>query len=377
MIWSGGGRTGIAFVSMDQAKPISATPRLKFIDLARTIAILLMLEGHFVGLTLMQEARELSNPVYENWNFVRGFTAPLFFTCAGMIFVFLLSGETNTPFFQRVRVRKGLRRAVELIFWGYVLQLSIRNIPNYLRGDFEDWVFAFHVLQCIGIGLVFLLLIAAAQNAWKKISLTWFYAIATALFLGIYLWIKSLPQGSHVPHGWPQVFQNALSGPHDVFPIAPWLCYAFLGGAMGAYVRAVHHRPATLRSCLWFFILAIGLKVVAGCAILVPMAPSSLEGISWFTSRATEVVVFLGVLRLVEIRFGIGLDSFLRIGRETFAIYIVHVIVLYGAIFGYGLDDFLTKKLNPWQAAGGAIVFMAIFGAYAILLNLWKTRKKA
>ena len=43
---------------MNQAEPAMPKQRLKFIDLARSIAILLMLEGHFVGLSLVQEARD-------------------------------------------------------------------------------------------------------------------------------------------------------------------------------------------------------------------------------------------------------------------------------------------------------------------------------
>ncbi|MEY3394186.1 MAG: hypothetical protein RL346_422 [Verrucomicrobiota bacterium] len=360
---------------MDPTKPINMPQRLKFIDLARTIAILLMLEGHFVGLTLMADARDPSHPVYAAWNFIRGFTAPLFFTVAGMIFVFLLAGEEQTAFFQRIRVRKGLRRAAELLGWGYVLQLSVRHVPNYLQGEFEDWVFAFHVLQCIGVGLIFLLLIAAVQRMINRIPLTLFYSIALVACLVLYLWIKSLPEGTHVPAGWPQLIQNALSGPRSVFPIAPWLCFAFLGGAMGAYVRRIHHEPATPRSCLWFFGLAAALKLLWLAAVIIPMSRSSSEAIAWFTGRAAEVVMFLGLLRLVEIRFGIGLPRFLRIGRETFAVYILHVIVLYGGLFGLGLNRMLKETLNAWQAAGGALLFMAFFATYAILLNLRKTRK--
>ena len=98
---------------------IPARPaRLKFIDLARALAILLMLEGHFVGLALADMDSYRGNPLFEVWGRIRGFTAPLFFTVAGMIFCFLLSGETEGKFFKRVRVRKGLRRAAELFFWG-------------------------------------------------------------------------------------------------------------------------------------------------------------------------------------------------------------------------------------------------------------------
>lgn len=361
---------------MNAEAPAIPKQRLKFIDLARSIAIMLMLEGHFVGLTLALEARDPSNPVYMIWNSIRGFTAPLFFTASGMIFVFLLTGEKGSSFFKQVRVRKGFRRALELLFWGYALQLSLRRFSDYLKGEFGDWIFAFHVLQCIGVGLIALILIAALHRAIGKFSLVTFYAFATVVCLSVYVWLKSLPEGTFVPEGWPQIIQNALSGPRSVFPIAPWLGFALLGGAMGAYVRSRNDQPATLRSCAWFFIFAVALKSIWLAAVCIPMPDYASEGIAWFTARAFQVVLFLGILRMIEIRYGIGVPWMLRIGQETFAIYIFHVIVLYSGLFGFGLNDYFKENLGPWQAAGGALLFIAFFASYAIALNVWKTRKK-
>ncbi len=375
MIWSGSARAGIAFPEMNETAPAIPRQRLKFIDLARSIAIMLMLEGHFVGLTLALEARDPSNLIYLIWNSIRGFTAPLFFTVAGMIFVFLLSGEKGTSFFKQVRVRKGFIRAAELLFWGYALQLSLRRFPDYLKGEFGDWIFAFHVLQCIGVGLIALILIAALHRAIGKGSLVTFYALATVICLAGYVWLKSLPEGTFVPEGWPQMFQNAISGPRSVFPIAPWLGFSLLGGAMGAYVRSRNDQPATLRSCAWFFILALGIKLIWLGAVLIPMPEHASEGIAWFSERAFQVVLFLGILRMIEICYGIGVPWMLRIGQETFAIYIFHVIVLYSGLFGFGLNDYFKENLGPWQAAGGAALFIAFFATYAIALNIWKTRK--
>lgn len=361
---------------MNEAAPPPARPRLKFIDLARSVAILLMLEGHFVGLTLVEEARDPTNPVYATWNFIRGFTAPLFFTVAGMIFVYLLAGEKEPVFFKGERVRKGFRRAAELLFWGYALQLSVWNLPAYFRGEFGTWAFAFHVLQCIGVGLLALIVIAAAQRALAKGPLALWYAVATVCCLGVYVWLKSLPPETYVPAGWPLLIQNALSGPRSVFPIAPWLGFSFLGGAMGAYLRSHSGRPVTLRSWLWLFVLAAALKLVWLAVVLIPMPESASVGLAWFSGRACEVVAFLGVLRWLEIQYGIGVPWLLRVGRETFAIYIVHVIVLYGGLFGIGLNDWLVEKLGPWQAAGGAAVFIGVFIIHAQILNMWKMRKR-
>lgn len=337
---------------------------------------MLMLEGHFIGLTLSLEARDPSHPVYFIWEIIRGFNAPLFFTTAGMIFVFLLAGEKDPIFYKSNRVRKGLWRAAELLFWGYALQLNVQYIPDYLQGKFNNWVFAFHVLQCIGVGLISLILIAAAQKAVGKASLVVWYAISTVLCVIGYIWLQNQQQDVFIPAGWPQIIQNILNGPESIFPALKWLGFALLGGAMGAYVRSINHLPPTLKSCVWFFILAGALKLIWVAAVFIPMPEKTSTALSWFTERSSEVVAFLGVLRWIEIRYGIGVPWMLRIGQETFAIYILHVIVLYGGFFGLGLNNYFKENLGPWQAAGGAALFIACLGGYGLLLNLWKTRKR-
>ena len=353
-------------------------PRLKFIDLARAIAILLMLEGHFVGLVLGKEYRDDSSAIYNAWNFVRGFTAPLFFTVAGMIFAYLLSGETEGQFFKRVRVRKGLKRAAELFFWGYVLQLSLKNFGSYLKGNFDSWMFAFHVLQCIGAGLLGLMGVAGLQSRFGKFALHWWYAGAMVSVIAFYLWLESVPEALHVPKGWPEIFQNAIRGKYSEFAIAPWLAFAFLGGAMGVAVRRFKDHLITAKSCLWFFALAAVLKLSGVAALAFPgISETSANGLGWFTERSAEVVAFLGVLRWVEIRFGIALPRLLCVGRMTFEIYIVHVVILYGGIFGFGLKHWFNRNLNPWQAAFGAAVFLTAFFWFAQAVDAWYNRKRA
>ena len=294
-----------------------------------------------------------------------------------MIFVFLMAGEKEPSFFKAVRVRKGFRRALELFFWGYVLQLNFSSYQDYLRGEFGNWVYAFHVLQCIGVGLLGLILISGLRKAVGKFSLQAWYVGAMVVCLAFYSWLNFIPDGTYVPAGWPDILQNPLKGPRSVFPIAPWLAFTFLGGAMGAYLRSIELKPISWRSCLWFFYIAVGLEVLYFISIPFPIPTPIASGLEWFLQRAMQVATFLGILRFLEVRFGIGVEWLLRVGRETFAIYIVHVIVLYGGIFGIGLKSYFSGALNAWQAVGGAIVFLAVFIGHAQVLNLWKTRKRS
>ena len=95
----------------------STKQRLYFIDIARSIAILLMLEGHFVHDSLALDLRDESNSIYYYWKFIRGFTSPVFLTVTGIVFTYLLLGNDQTAFWKNMRVRKGLKRVVELLFW--------------------------------------------------------------------------------------------------------------------------------------------------------------------------------------------------------------------------------------------------------------------
>lgn len=375
MRWQDAPGKGIHSGRMGEGDAKPPKVRLKFIDLARSIAILLMLEGHFINLTLKNPAQYSGHPVFESWNFIRSLTAPLFFTAAGMIFVYLLQGEKGPVFHKRVRVRKGLRRAAELLFWGYALQLTAGNFPEYLHGRFESWVFTFHVLQCIGVGLIALLLIAGLREATGKFPLQFWYAAAMAASVGAYIWLGKFPADSRLPHSWPEIFQNSVKGPGSAFPMARWLGFTFLGGAMGAYLHSLKDRPVTQKSCLWFFAVAAALKLIWVASVFLPLETETAVRIQWFTVSGLRIAIFLGFLRWIEIRHGIGVEWLLRVGRETFAIYIVHAIVLYGAIFGIGLDDWLEGRLNPWQASAGAVLFIAAFTVHAQLLSAWKTRK--
>ena len=146
-----------------------ATPktRLYFIDMARTIAILLMLEGHFIHDSLALKWADDSYPAYVTWKFIRGFTSPTFLTVTGLVFTYLMLGNDRVSFFKNIRIKKGFKRVVELLFWGYLLQY-----------------YAFHVLQCIAVGILFIILI---YGLWRNMRFIPLYLLYVLAGLGLFL----------------------------------------------------------------------------------------------------------------------------------------------------------------------------------------------
>jgi uncharacterized membrane protein len=351
--------------------PISAI-RLRFIDIARALAILLMLEGHFVDVTLATKWRVTGNPIYEIWLHIRGIAAPMFFMVTGLIFAFLLSGAHEPGFFQVKRVRRGLLRAMELMIWGYALQVNLRQIPDVLRGATDHWMSSFHVLQCIAVGLIALILVyGVIRHAGPRVLATCY------LLMGLLLFLVAMGLANHpgsLPAGSPLWLQNPIKGAGSTFPLAPWLGFTFYGAALGVLLRwQVTSRDRKVPAAPFLacgMILSVfgwSLDRFLGARLLDFMNHPVSHRIlpDAFHGRVGEILLLLGFLIGLENRFRFSADWLQTIGRNTFPIYVGHVILLYGGISGFGLNGWLHQELNPWQAGVGAVLFCAFFGICA------------
>ena len=118
--------------------------RVQFIDFGRSVAICMMLQGHFISMSYgnydfyMAEIFKnghSSNILFNAWGFMRGLTAPLFFTISGTVFSFLLHLQLrkseSVRFWQLKRVKKGLKRGLMLLLIGYLIQINFKYISYY------------------------------------------------------------------------------------------------------------------------------------------------------------------------------------------------------------------------------------------------------
>ncbi|RPJ35715.1 MAG: DUF1624 domain-containing protein [Verrucomicrobiaceae bacterium] len=358
--------------------------RLRFIDMARAVAILLMLEGHFVDVTLAAEWRVSGRLLYDWWLYVRGLAAPMFFTVTGVIFAYLLSGSSEPGFFRQRRVRRGLLRAVELFFWGYLLQVNLRQLPRMLQGEWDPWLQSFHVLQCIAVGLLAMIAIfGLLRRAGPWVLAGTCLAAGSAVFLASVVIANT---AGPLPIGVPQWLQNPLKGPSAPFPLAPWTGFTLYGTAIGVLVRQRTGKSGGTLSPLPFLAIGLLLKCLGWAldrqlggllldALGYPAQPRVLPAA--FHGRVGEILMVLALLIWIEQRCRPGAPWFQTIGRNTFPIYVGHVIVLYGGIFGIGIDSWLANSLNPWQAVLGTLLFCGFFALAAQWVEPLTLRIKA
>ncbi|MGY8926338.1 MAG: hypothetical protein ACKVJC_03480, partial [Flavobacteriales bacterium] len=80
-----------------------------------------------------------------------------------------------------------------------------------------------------------------------------------------------------------------------------------------------------------------------------------------YYAKLAEVILIIGFLMYLE-RYSKDRNTlFLRMGQNTLIIYILHVIVLYGALIGIGLKTYYEDELNTSQTILGAIAFILFF----------------
>lgn len=334
---------------------VDQTKRLYFIDAMRAWAILMMLQGHFIDGLLDPLFRDPENPVFATWRYFRGITAPVFFTVSGFIFTFLLiraprQGQVNP------RVKKGLRRGLQLIGIGYLLRF---NVFGLLQGAIYSSFYLVDVLHCIGMALLLIVgLYLLGERLGKRAFAPLLLMTGLLLFLfePVYMsWDYSLL---------PQILANYFTRANgSVFTVVPWVGYAAIGGFLAmAFYRA--------REVKYLYLKSIALTLVAGALLLWQSSPffswlGQQTGIGVFHNIAINNYLFirLGDVMLVFsvfiiLRSLMNQPVFLRIGQNTLSIYIIHFIILYGSFTGLGLYRFFNHSLSPAAAITGALLFM-------------------
>jgi len=324
--------------------------RLYFIDIARSIAILLMLEGHFVDNGLMDVYRDKNFDFYNAWLFIRGFTSPIFLTITGIVFTYLLVGNNHLDYFKNNRIKKGYKRVVELLFWGYLVQ-----------------VYAFHVLQCIGIGILSILILYGIYKAVKIIPLWVYFFVAGTIIFSSYIVLSTWPKEYYWPENAPAFVQNMFHGKYSVFPILPKMGYTMYGAMIGVILYNYKSKVKEWTFILPVFLIGAFLYCFVKDLLLIFDAIFDnriykIYRIDWLYEFLGMVLMILAVLITVEKLIGeIKQNLFLKIGQNTLTIYILHMVVLYGSITGLGLNRVIHKNLTPWQIVPLTILFLLLF----------------
>lgn len=344
----------------EQQRP--TTNRLHFIDIARSLAILLMLQGHFVDSTLSDEYRSSEYIAFTVWSYIRQFTGAIFLTVTGIIFTYLLMHQDSRPFFQNQRIRKGFKRVLLLFFWGYILQ------PN-----------AFHVLQCIAVGILLIMAFYGISLWVKRVPSYLFFITASILLFATNLYFGVMKKQEYWPIHAPAFLQNMFHGPNSIFPITPYVGFVMLGAFLGSILHKIDKKIHSIKYILPTFVVGICFIFLSKSFFnwlnhIPEFNPLKLYVMAWISLKIGMVLLFLSLLIALEayVFKKIKPNLFLKIGQNTLMIFISHIFILYGPWLNLSINKYFGHRIEADYIAPAALMFVLFFIVLVYLLDRYQ-----
>ena len=305
--------------------------RLAFVDVARGLAVVLMLQTHAYDAWLRPELRQTE---FFRWSQLIGGLPGAFFLFLMGVSMALgneVARDRGTP--GPLLIKRTLSRAFLLLVAAFLFRLAL-----FLASDRPDVnaIFRVDILNCLAVSLALLAPLDLAPNRGGRLFLG----------LGVGAWFAMLTSfvwDGGLVTGLPERVAGYLTGrvPNTTFPIFPWAAYAFAGHAMGSLIGAARRHGLDRMMNL---LLGAGAAMIPASLWLDRLETIGPKYDYWWTSP-NFVLIKIGVLivlvylcfqfeRLAR-RFGRGLQpvsmAMVQMGRTSLFIYCVHVDLVYGS----------------------------------------------
>src|SRR5713101_6568915 len=362
-------------------RPHAKSGRLAYIDWLRGLACVLMFQTHCYNSWLSPRARESA---WYAWSQLLG-------TLPAPLFIFL-AGISSAMVTQRLREKGVARNAVALttILRGaeiYGLGLLFRGQEFLLGYPNSPWtdLLRVDVLNILGMSMMLMGVLCWATDAGtleksrRRSIAAGLAAAALVAVMTPWLWTTRRPRW--LP--WP--LESYINGVHTfgqpqtwLFPIFPWVAFAFVGLALGLLVFSDFAKKREA----WLFAAVGGAGVIAcGLSLVLDAAPVRLYSAEiydfWHTSPQFFLMrcgVLLVVLFLVYAwcRWGWAQKEFspiIQLGNTSLLVYWVHIE------FVYGRFSILPKgRCSILKATAGLLAIFLAMVALSVLRTRWKKR---
>lgn len=347
--------------------------RILFIDALRGYAILMMLQGHTVGVVLEEKLRTSDYAAYGIWNFFRGITAPAFLFASGLIVAYLFFSSDVEK--QGQRARKSVLRGFILLFLGSLVLVKPSTFSHLLSGSWSEIHFYKHtmVLHIIGVALMITAAVFKLFGSRPKWVLGSF-VLLTVLGYFAHPWLAAWRSGIGVI----DFFTVPRSG--SIFLLTPWLGHYFLGCIFGFWtMRQRWYADTKILVGLVILGMVCSKKLYVLHRMVIHAEWFSLDQMELFQKsydqiyRLGNVLTLTGLIALWAL-WGRIPKWLLQSGRETLSIFVIHCCVVYAAVFGIGYVIWFRRALNGWESAGLSVVTLILFVYIASQLPRWRQK---
>jgi uncharacterized membrane protein len=348
---------------------MTASHRRTYIDWARGLAVLLMIEAHTTD--AWTRPGDKGSVAYALTVIVGGFAAPQFLWLAGLGVVLAASRIAARTGDRGEAVEATTRRGLEIFILAFLfrLQAFIASPPSTPLK-----LFRVDILNVMGPAMVgTALLWMAANTAAARVAI---YAIAATAFAMLTPIVRATAALDWLPI-WVQWYLRP-SGEFTTFTLLPWAGFVFAGAAVGVLIVEADERSERR---LHVGVATAGAALVA-LGFLAAAQPSIYRSSSFWTSSPTWFAIRTGILMMaltacyaaeqIELLRRARLAAWLaKMGRSSLFIYWIHVELV------YGYASWLWRgRLPLWGTAVAYAAFcIAMYGAVLLrdrVVDTWR-----
>jgi acyltransferase len=358
------------------------TGRIAQLDIARGLAVVLMVVGHSIDAVLAPGPR--LTEAFRLYDSLRGLTAPLFLLLAGFAFTVATVKHWDDHARFGPRTARRLLRAALLLGVGYTLHLPFFSFGKLLLNATPDDYARFlqaDILQCVALSLAALqltVLIAGTPARHLRLAFALGILIAASSPLVWTMNLDGLLPRAIIPYLNQQY--------RTLFPLLPYAAYMFVGAGLGHTYLLARKAGSEQR---WYRRMIVGAVLLIGAGLAGGFLPWTVYPVHdfWKTNpgmlavRAGVVMaVVTALLRLQRFPPKASAVAML-LGQSSLFVYVAHLIVVYGSVANPGLAHVLGQDLSISGAiavalgvlvvmTGLAFVFRFLRGSYGIHLRI-------
>lgn len=344
--------------------------RISAFDLARFLAMLMMMQGHTVFALASPEMVDSTIFPWNVWDFMRGITAPVFLFISGASYVFANKRQTD-GILPHTTVKRRIKLAISLIVLSYLMHFPVERIYDLAFLDPKLWenFFRVNILQVIGVSLVLVTLAFAQTKDDKSVGILSFFIGAFILIISPFIemisWFELLPA----------FFASYISYERgSIFTLFPFTAFMFLGVAFGAYIKQLD--KSKRNRFLFHSGLAFGIPLVAmgyGIMLMEDFIGQTLyakydPGLAII--RLGFVFLWLAIVSQIAEKTKFLNGFYSLFGKRALFIYVIHLVVIYGSPVFNGLNKFYANSLYGTDLIVSVLFVTSITMAFTYLIHL-------
>ena len=356
--------------------------RLAYIDWLRGLACLGMFQAHCYNSWLNVHARKTE---FYRWSqAVATLPAPLFIFLAGISSAMITQRLREKGVARNTIARITILRGAEIFGLGLLFR-GQEYLLGYPKSPWTD-LLRVDVLNILGLSMILLGVLcwftaSATPQLSGKRGIGWGLSVAAAIAIATpWLWT------THRPSWLPWPLESYINGVHTfaqpqpwLFPIFPWVAFAFVGLAAGLLLFSDFARKKEIAVIAMLGFAGIAASLLS---LLFDAAPVHWYSAAiydyWHTSpnfflMRGGILLALVLLAYAWCRWGgaqRGFSPIVQLGNTSLLVYWVHIE------FVYGRFSILPKgRCSIWKATAGLLVIFLAMLALSVLRTKWKKRR--